>query len=66
MNIKRVYKSNKSEKLGQALNRFAVLLEEVTSEFYGAREYFREKEYHLKNIVEGLCCGNSKQSNKRQ
>ncbi|KAK5979311.1 hypothetical protein GCK32_017177 [Trichostrongylus colubriformis] len=62
VNMKRAYKSNKSETLGQALNRFAVLLEEVTSEFYGARRYFREKEYHLKNIIDGLC-GDTSETN---
>ncbi|XGW23179.1 hypothetical protein V3C99_005433 [Haemonchus contortus] len=55
LEMKRTYKSKKSENLLQAINRFASLLEEITSEFYGAREYFREKECHLKNIIEELC-----------
>ncbi|VDO80458.1 unnamed protein product [Heligmosomoides polygyrus] len=50
--LKRSFKSKKSANLQQSLNKFAGLVEELVDEYEEeARDYFREKEQYLKNIV---------------
>ncbi|WKX89803.1 hypothetical protein Q1695_009003 [Nippostrongylus brasiliensis] len=53
--LKRMLRRNKSAILRDAMSGFAEIVEELTEECDGVKEYFREKERYLKDIIESVC-----------